>query len=120
MVRGRHDLAQKWSAARFGELVLSTQAGRERFEVTVFLGGLDPAAVRVELYADGVQGGASVREPMQRVREVPGEPDAYVYAAMLAAGRPATDYTPRLLPEPGALAVPLAVPLEESHILWQR
>ncbi len=37
------------------------------FEVEVFLNDLDPKAVRVELYANGVNGGAPVRQEMKCV-----------------------------------------------------
>ena len=36
------------------------------FEVQVYLNDLDPNAVRVELYADGINGGAPVRQEMKR------------------------------------------------------
>jgi glycogen phosphorylase len=36
------------------------------FEVEVFLNDLDPNAVRVELYADGINGGDPVRQEMKR------------------------------------------------------
>ena len=39
-------------------------AERHIFEVEVYLNDLDPNAVRVELYADGVKGGAPVRQEM--------------------------------------------------------
>ena len=35
------------------------------FEVQVYLNDLDPKAVRVELYADGVNGGGPVRQEMK-------------------------------------------------------
>jgi glycogen phosphorylase len=41
---------------------------------------------------------------------------AYVYDARIPAQRPASDYTPRLVPyHPAAV-----VPLEAHEILWQR
>jgi starch phosphorylase len=86
------------------------------FEVEVYLNGLDPNAVRAELYADGANGGALVREVMTRVRPLPGPVGGYVFRALVPATRPATDYTARVIPHyPG-----LAVPLESGCILWQR
>jgi hypothetical protein len=38
------------------------------FEVEIFLNDLDPNAVRVELYADGINGGDPVREEMKWAR----------------------------------------------------
>ena len=53
---------------------------------------------------------------MERARPLSGAPNAYVYTAELADGRPANDYTPRLIPHhPDSI-----VPLEATQILWQR
>ena len=60
IVDWRHGLEQKWAALRFGGVKVQTQAERHTFEVEVYLNDLDPNAVRVELYADGVMGGAPV------------------------------------------------------------
>ena len=46
---------------RFGELRVETNAEHHVFEVDIFLNDLDPQAVRVELYADGANGGDPVR-----------------------------------------------------------
>jgi len=70
----------------------------------------------VELYADGLDGGAPVREAMTRVEPLAGATTASVYTVEVPAARPARDYTPRLVPHhPDAV-----VPLEANHILWQR
>ena len=49
---------QKWAALRFGEVKSRRDGGQHVFEVEVYLNDLDPEAVRVELYADGVLGSA--------------------------------------------------------------
>jgi glycogen phosphorylase len=74
---------------------------------------LDPNAVRVELYADGV---TPVRQEMKRVRQLASASGGYVYSAGVSAARPAADYTPRVIPNCDGVAVPL----EEARILWQR
>ena len=63
--------------------------------------------MRVELYADGVDGGAPVRVEMERARQLVGATSGYVYAATVPAVRPATDYTVRLIPHHDGVAVPL-------------
>ena len=68
----RHALEQKWAALRFGEIKAETDGNQHVFEVQVYLNDLDPKAVRVELYADGVMGGASVWHEMKRVGQVAG------------------------------------------------
>ena len=112
----RHALAQHWSALRFGEVKLESDGGQHVFEVQAYLDDLDPEAVRVELYADGIDGAAPVRVAMQRVRQLVGAINGYAYRAAVPAGRPATDYTARLMPQRDGVAVPL----EDAHILWQR
>jgi starch phosphorylase len=93
-----------------------TRGEKHLLEVPVSFGDLDPAAVRVELYADGVAGREAVREEMKRARPAEGGSGGFVYSATVSAVRPAADYTVRITPKPDGLAVPL----ECNHILWQR
>ncbi|MGB7758615.1 MAG: alpha-glucan family phosphorylase [Bryobacteraceae bacterium] len=109
----RRAIEKAWPALRFGEVKVESSAGEHVFEVEVYLSDLDPDAVRVELYADGANGGAPVRQEMERVRQ---SGAGYAYRAQAPATRPVTDYTARLIP--GYTGV--AVPLEATHILWQR
>jgi starch phosphorylase len=116
VVNWQYALEQKWDMLHFGQVRVETDAEQHLFEVQVCLGDLDPNAVRVELYSDGVNGGAPVRQEMTCVRQLAGAAHGCVYRAAAPATRPATDYTPRVIPYcPG-----VAVPLEASHILWQR
>ena len=46
---------RKWAALRFGDVKVETDGEQHVFEVQVYLDDLDPKAVRVELYADGVE-----------------------------------------------------------------
>ena len=116
IVDWRHTLEHKWAALRFGEVKIETDAKRHAFEVQVHLNDLDPNAVRVELYADGVNGDGPVRVEMARGRELAGAAGGYVYSASVPATRPATDYTPRVIPHCDGVAIPL----EDARILWQR
>jgi len=56
MVNWRHALEKKWAELRFGEVKVETDGAQHVFEAQVYLDDLDPNAVRVELYADGVNG----------------------------------------------------------------
>jgi starch phosphorylase len=116
IVNWRHALEQKWTALRFGEVKLETGAEQHVFEVQVYLDELDPEAVRVELYANGVNGSAPERVAMKRVRQLVGATNGYAYRASVPAARLPTDYTARLIPHRDDVAVPL----EDAHILWQR
>ncbi|MBD3811447.1 MAG: alpha-glucan family phosphorylase [Betaproteobacteria bacterium] len=116
LVKMRHTLEQDWTALRFGEVKLDSADGQHVFEIQLYLDDVDPDTVRVELYANGVDGAPSARVAMQRVRQLVGAANGYAYHAAVPATRPATDYTARLIP----FHASLAVPLEDAHILWQR
>ena len=116
MADWQHSLEQKWATLHFGELKVETRRAQHVFEVQVYLNGIDPQAVRVELYADGIKGGDFVREVMKCARSVPDAPGFCLFQAMVPNTRPASDYTPRLIPHRSGVAVPL----ESGRILWQR
>jgi starch phosphorylase len=116
MVDWRHSLEQKWNSQRFGEVKIETIGEQHMFEVQIYLNGLDPEAVRVELYADGIDGDAPVRVEMKRVRPLVGAINGYAYRASVSAARPVPDYTARLIPHRDGVSIPL----EENHILWQK
>ena len=104
-------LATHWPHVHFGGATSETADGAHNFEVQVYLDELDPEAVRVELYAD-----PDVRQVMTRGQQLVGSANGYMYTARVPADRPASDYTPRLVPyRAGA-----KVPLEATQILWQR
>jgi starch phosphorylase len=117
LVQWRNDIARFWRDVRFGPLKVENQGGVLLFQVEVFLGGLDPEAVRVELFASGQNGGEPFRQPMERSRQTPTASDgSYTYVTRTSATRPADQFTPRVLPyHPKAL-----LPLEANQILWQK
>jgi starch phosphorylase len=96
-------------------LRVRTNQDHHVFEVELILNDLNPDAVRVQLYADGIDGGDPVREEMMCAGPQLG-PSRCVYHASVPAARPARDYTARVIPRYSGLAVPL----EAAHILWQR
>ena len=112
----QHSLERKWATLHFGEVKVETRGEQHVFDVQVYLGDLDPKAVRVELYADGVMGSAPVRQEMTRVRQLAGASGSYVYNAAVSAARPSADYTARVIPH----CAGVAIPLEDARILWQR
>jgi starch phosphorylase len=116
LIDWRHDLQRHWGALRFGESKLTTEDGEHVFEVQVYLDDLEPGAVRVELYADGSANSAPERFEMERARQLVGATSGYAYRARVPACRPAQDYTARVIPDHGDARVPL----EATHILWQR
>jgi starch phosphorylase len=115
IVDWRHTLEQKWAAIRFGEIKVETSGQQHIFEVEVYLNDIDPNAVRVELYADGIKGINPERQEMKQARQLAGVVGGYIYSITISATRPATDYTARVIPNYDSVAVPL----EAAQILWQ-
>jgi starch phosphorylase len=116
VVDWQQSLEHEWAALPIGEVKVETNGKQHVFEVQVYLNDLDPNAVRVELYADGVNGGGLVRQETKRARQLMGGTGGYAYRVPMSATRPATDCTVRVIP----YRTGLAVPLEEARILWQR
>jgi starch phosphorylase len=116
VVDWRHNLEQKWATLHFGEVKVETHEAQHLFEVQVYLSDLDLKSVRVELYAVAINGGSPVRQEMKCVRQVAGASGGYVYGAAVSAARPPTDFTARVMPRCNGVAIPL----EDSQILWQR
>ena len=116
IVTWQHALAQHWAGVRFGELQVETSGGKHSFHVQVYLGDLAPEAVRVELFANPPDGRDRCRWEMSCGNQMPGSVKGYVYNGQVAASRPPSDYTPRVIPwHPAA-----RIPLEDGHILWLR
>jgi starch phosphorylase len=112
----RRVVNENWPHLRFGQMNVETREGQHVFEVQVYLDEVGADAVRVELYADPVDGDQPFRVAMQRGHELLGSQGGYAYSASVPATRPASDYTARAVPfRSGAL-----VPLEADQILWQR
>jgi starch phosphorylase len=115
-VTWRRALQKKWPALRFGEMRTVTDRNEHLFEVDVYLADLDPDAVRVELYADAVDGDGPVRQEMKRLRGLVGASGSFAYGARVSAARSIGRYTPRMM----ASCSEVSVPLEAAWILWQR
>jgi len=116
VVDWQHSVDRKWGSLRFADLRVETNKDHQVFEVEIFLNGLDPNTVRVELYADGINGAAPVRVEMKCSRPLADASSGCVYRATVPAARPAGDYTARVTPHCDGVAVPL----EDPRILWQR
>ncbi|MDE3178527.1 MAG: alpha-glucan family phosphorylase, partial [Acidobacteriota bacterium] len=109
------DLARHWPGLRFGSVAVDRADGNYTFKVQVYLDGINPEAVQVELFADGQNGSEPVRQPMSRSESPAGPASAFLYIASVSASRPATDYTPRVVPCNAAAFVPLEAPF----IFWR-
>ncbi len=116
IIEWEHALDREWGAIRFGEVRVNPDANHYEIEVELRLNGLDVDAVRVELFADAINGGNPMRQEMTRAPTRPTAPTCNLYRASVPMTRPASDYTARAIPQrPG-----VGVPLEYGRILWQR
>ena len=111
----QHTVEENWPKIRFGEEKITSDEKTHTFEIQVYLGDLDADSVRVELYAEGINGGEPVQQEMARSWQLVGA-NGYIYRAELPATRPATDYSARITPRFSGVRVPLELP----RILWQR
>jgi len=112
----RHSLQQNWGTLRFGEVKVETKDKQHVFEAQVYLNQIDPKAVQVELYADGLNGGGPVRQEMKCIRPLADKSGGYLYSAAVSADRAAGEYTARVIPR----CEGVAIPLEAAQILWHR
>jgi starch phosphorylase len=116
MVDWRHNLDQKWASLHFGQAKVESKGDQHIFEVQVCLHGLDPKAVRVELYADGINGSSPVRDEMKPLHSLADESGSYIYSANVSGTRTPADYTARVVSQGNGVAIPF----EDPRILWQR
>ncbi len=112
--QAHHELQQQWSQIQFGEVHSEDKGNGHLFRVQVKLNGLSPANVLVELYADGINGTAPVKIKMKPVADAIGN-GVREYDAQTDGSRPASDYTPCIIPN----YENISVPLEDNLILWQ-
>ncbi len=105
IVKWKHAMEEGMSKLRFEAMKAETQGDHHHFEIQIDFNGLDPNMVKVELFANG----SNESSPMKQEK-------VNHYFADVAAKRPITDFTIRVIPcFPG-----VAVPLENNQIIWQR
>jgi starch phosphorylase len=110
----QRQVAAGWNGVAFGPLKVESTHDGHRFDVVVYLGNLEPDAVRVELFANGQNGGEPSRTPMERGAKL--ADGGFLYSATTGGSVEASAFTPRVVPyHPGA-----SVPLEANQILWQK
>jgi starch phosphorylase len=108
-------IARNWEHVHFGRFTVTEQNRDLVFEAEVYLGDLDPECVQVELYAVSANGAAPLIQEMHSTAGATNGSAVYVYTTKTPATRPASDFTPRVLP-----FHPLALPVEIRRIVWQR
>jgi glycogen phosphorylase len=109
-------LDEGWRTLRFGRVEVETHADLHHFTAQVHRGSLDADAIRVEIYAEQLDGECAFRAAMERDEGSPGAAGTDIYHLTVPAGRAISDYTARIVPAD----MPDALPLETAQILWQR
>lgn len=104
-------LERHWGEIVFGSSRIETSADRTFVRAEVHLGAINPACVRVELYADG-----TATQPRRVIAMTSMTQDRTTYECEVLNDRPLADYTVRVVPSVPDLTTPLECPL----IAWQR
>jgi starch phosphorylase len=114
LLQWQQNMAQHWESVRFGNLRIASRDGHHLFQLEVLPGDLHPDELIVELYAEPIPGGATVREAMTADKQ-PVSPGVLLYSTEVSATRASTDYTPRIISRrPSAF-----LPPELTQILWR-
>ena len=116
LVHWRQALDRQWDSLHFGRFRMNTVAAGHEVEVEVYLNGIDPSAIRVELYAEAVNTAEPEKLVMMPVNTPSDVSSPHLYQATLSSERTTSGYTARVIPcNAGA-----TVPLECARITWQR
>jgi len=107
-------LKKHWDQLQFMEQKIETRDGKHQFTYSIYLDGLDPESVKVQLYANGLNGNSFFLQDLERDSKQ--REHIYLYRTSVPASRPATDFTARIIPYFPDVHVPLAA----SQILWQK
>lgn len=110
----KNDLRNRWGQINFGDMQVDPIENGYTFHVPIWLNGIDPEKVFVQLYADGINSEAQEKIKMETDSIV--HNGAYKYVAQVETSRAVDDYTARIIP----CHEGISAPLENNLILWQR
>lgn len=114
IVGWQQDVNRCWHKLHFIGMKVQTVQEQHRFEVQIDLDDLVPSAIKIELYANGLDGGVPVRQTMSCAGKLDSNPKIYIYKGEVPSNRPSFHYTPRVTPQ----FADVSVPLEANRILW--
>ena len=116
IIQWKHNLEEHWPNLGFGQSSVEKKGDMYVFNVRVYLHGLDPASMTVQLVAAAPPGnGHLFVAEMLRTSEADAAAGWVDYCAWVPAARPITDYTARIIPHNAGISVPL----EYDRIIWQ-
>jgi glycogen phosphorylase len=105
-----------WETLHLGDPQVVQDGDFWEFSVPVYLGEMAADDIRVELYADPVDGGAPETVSLDHEQPIVGAANGYIYVGRVPMSRPAEHFTARVRPYHPSVRVPAEMPL----ILWQR
>lgn len=109
-------LRRSWATLRFGEVRVRPDNTNYCFEVEVDSGNLSWDDICVELYANPISNSPMLKQEMTPVGERNERAGKRTYIAVVPSNRPASDFTPRIIPRHRGIEVPLEIEL----ILWKK
>lgn len=109
-------LQQYWPELHWGEKRVINQAEGFCIEVDLYLDGLSPELIEVQLYADATAQHSAECFDMHLEASKPGAIESYIYRRELITDRPAEDFTPRVVAHSDNALIP-----QENHLIywWQ-
>lgn len=114
IVAWKHMLEKKWPKIQCLSKKVTTVDTQHTFEIHVTMKGLETHEVRIELYADGLNGMGPERFQMTFAGQSTEYPGSSIFRISFPSKRPASEYTPRIIP----YHADVSVPLEVNEILW--
>ncbi|MCS5562004.1 MAG: alpha-glucan family phosphorylase [Marinobacter nauticus] len=115
LVSVKETIARHWPRLRFGAMDAREEGQKLRFDLDVYLDGLSPELVAVELVAESSNSGPRLVQSMAFSGPLQEAEQTYRYYCTVPP-RPLEHFTPRIrIHEPR-----LNLPLEDAHILWLR
>lgn len=112
-VQMQRNLAGRWKGIKYGETKIERLETGFLLRVCIHLNGIDPDLVLVQLFAEDKGAGTPITVDMTLM---PTEDAQAHFEASVISERPASDFTPRVLPRLEGIHTPL----ETSLISWQR
>lgn len=113
IISDQHELQNKWNEIKFAEIKAENIENGYSFTANIFMNGIDPNKILVELYANGKD---SNGQELIKMNLNPSNNGKGLYHANVLTTRPADDYTIRIVPN----YENVSVPLENNLIMWQR
>jgi len=104
-----------WAQMHFGNVEVEKTDSGWSFRIQVYLGDILPEQVRVQIYAEGVNGGSAEVYNGQCGEKISGAIHGYCYQVDIDTHRLATDFTPRVLPYHAEARIPAEVSLIHWH-----